>query len=553
MDLFKKSTVVGVSVTPEVGLEAAIIDIESKTIIKYGSKQLDYNSNLREIADLDLFKQELADLFLELEVPKNAQIVLNIPAPTFRINDYPAALEELQVSNAIEEELAQNVIFKNNNEPCASSIKLPTSTIQFNKVAYVAASRNMIYEVVLIIKDLGYRLLAIDTSVSSTLRSLIYLDRVNVDPTINWLLVLVENNSCRVISMTGANFIDAYEERISIGEVLGETENYSTVIDAVEPLLKNLPAKYMCVVSKTNVISAEVLANKINYSAPITYQEANGYSKEAFLQAAPDVDPDAANKITMDVIGACLYRDFVPSEFTRFNLFNRTLGEIYLMEQPPEFRIGDNLIILSNELLAKFFIFLCVFFVPIALITFIILKTSVSANNTTIEEYNTKIAKIDKFLEENKKISSEMFDEGTEIATGLAQNKAVYSYYTIVGTEIPKKLWLTHLKLGEKTTIEGQADNLESVYAFFRNIKDYNTDSEIKLQKLGLAAGSKNVLNNNSEFDTESLLTSLNADFYEFRISNEPEISKDDVKDGEKDGNNPSAPSLPSNLEPIKE
>ena len=63
----------------------------------------------------------------------------------------------------------------------------------------------------------------------------------------------------------------------------------------------------MCVVSKTNVISAEALANKISYPAPITYQEANIYSKEAFLQVAPMVDPEAASKIrTSMIIGASL-------------------------------------------------------------------------------------------------------------------------------------------------------------------------------------------------------------------------------------------------------
>ena len=140
-----------------------------------------------------------------------------------------------------------------------------------------------------------------------------------------------------------------------------------------------------------------------------------------------------------------------------------------------------------------------------------------------------------------------MFDDGDEIRTGLEHNKGVYSYYTIVGTEIPKKLWLTHLKLGEKTTIEGQADNLESVYGFFRSIKDYNPESAIKLQKLGLASKSKvDITDDNADFDTDSILTSMNADFYEFKISDEPEVSKDQLKNG---GANAGLPEL----ETIKE
>ena len=142
-----------------------------------------------------------------------------------------------------------------------------------------------------------------------------------------------------------------------------------------------------------------------------------------------------------------------------------------------------------------------------------------------------------------------MFDEGDEIRIGLEHNKGIYSYYTIVGTEIPKKLWLTRLKLSEKTTIEGQADNLESVYAFFRSIKDYDPNSGIKLQKLGLA--SKTELppaqtDGDVEFDTDSILTTLNADYYEFIISDE---SQDDTPSS--GDNNNSGNGLLQGLEPI--
>ena len=166
---------------------------------------------------------------------------------------------------------------------------------------------------------------------------------------------------------------------------------------------------------------------------------------------------------------------------------------------------------------------------------------------------------MNQFLKDNEDISSDLFDEGDEIRAGLEHNKNIYSYYTIIGTEIPKKLWLTHVKFSDKTTIEGQADNLESVYAFFRSIKDYNPDSAIKLQKLGLATNSQtSVLDDNSldspsdsNFETDSILTSLNADFYEFRISDEPEVKKEDLEQN-KESLDESGQALP-NLENIKE
>lgn len=548
MDLFKKSVIVGVSVTPEVGLEVAQIDFATQTVLKYGVRPLEYDINRREIADMDIFKESLQDLFIDLQIPKGANIILNIPTVSFKVNDFPAALDEEQITNALDEELAENPFFKE-SEPGISAVQLPNSTIQFNKIAYIAAQKNVLVEIAMLIKDLGYKLYAVDESINSVLRALIIKERVNAEPNVSWVMLIVESFCCRVVPMNGRNFVDAYEEKISIGAVLGDAENYSTVINAVTPLLKNLPSKYLCVVSKTNIISAEVLASKLTYSAPIIHQEANSFSKEAFMEVGPGVDEALAATISLDIIGTALYKDFEALTTVNFNLFNKTLGDIYLQEQPPELHLAGRTIVLSNQnLLVALIIVALVVLIP-SIAGYIYLATNISILNNEKEKLEREIADIEKFLKENNAISTSMFDEGFEIKMGLTHNKNIYSYYTIVGTEIPKKLWLTHLKLSDKTTIEGQADNLESVYAFFRSVKDYNPDSQIKLQKLGLASSAKiQTLDENAEFDTDSILTSLNADFYEFRISDEPEVSKNDLK---KDDNNADSGALPD-IEDIK-
>ena len=552
MELFKKSIVVGVSVTPEIGLEVAQIDFATRTVLKYANRPLEYDINRRDIADLDIFKETLKDVMDELAIPKGASIVLNLPTVVFKVNDYPAALDEAQVSNAIEEELSEHPFFQN-TDPCSSATVLPNSTIQFNKVAYTAAQRATIVEVVMAIKDLGYKTLAIDTSVNSTLNALMLKERVNTEGDVSWVLLLVENNCCRILPMNGRNYVDAFEERISIGEVLGDAENYSTVISAVSPLLKNLPSQYLCVVSKTNIISAEILASKLSYPAPIIHQEANSFSNEAFMDISPDVDESLAPIISLDIIGAAVYQDFLPYSSAHFNLFNKSLGDIYLEEQPPEFTIAGHRIVLSIENLIKIFIVLAILIAIPAFIAFFILNKNIKTEQDTIADLDAKIQQMTKFLKDNESVSSDLFDEGDEIRVGLEHNKNIYSYYTIIGTEIPKKLWLTHIKFGDKTTIEGQADNLESVYAFFRSIKDYNPESEIKLQKLGLASSSQSqILDDSSQdFETDSILTSMNADFYEFRISDEPEVKKEDLKkdDLKKDASDNALP----DLETIKE
>ena len=97
----KKSSAVGVSITPENGLEIAQIDYTTGTVIKYGRKSIEYNVVRREIADLDLFKDSLMDLLEELDIPKGTELVLNMPPSSFKIKDYPAAMDDLQIEAAI--------------------------------------------------------------------------------------------------------------------------------------------------------------------------------------------------------------------------------------------------------------------------------------------------------------------------------------------------------------------------------------------------------------------------------------------------------------------
>ena len=529
-----KKRVVGVSISPEMGLEVAVVDYASRTVINYGRRPLDYSVVRREVSDLDIFKSTLQELMYDLSIPKGSEIVLNVPTVLFKINDYPASMDQYKVEAAIEEDVYDNQFLKN-YEPCYSYAVLPTSTMQFNRVAFTAVQKSVMIEMAMFIKEMGYKIKAIDTSVNSELNALMYLDKVNVDSDVKWTLLTIEDSCCRILSMIGRNYVDVYEELISIGEVLTDTENYATVISAVESILQNLPSKYLCIVSKTNAISAEILSSKLSYSAPIIYQEANGFLREPLLQIPATLDVDFTKTMSLSVIGACIYADFAQLSAQHFNLFNSTLGDIYLSEQPPVI-FG---IALTNEKLIGLFIVIAILFGLATAGVYITKAKEYRDLNQKLEEMQQEIEAIDAYLKLHEDLSADIFDEGDEIRLGLQHNKNIYSYYTIVGTEIPKKLWLTALKLGDKTTIEGQADNLESVYSFFKNIKDYNSGSDIKLQKLGLATANpltKPSLLEGEEgkFDTESILTTLNADFYEFKISNEaPVVEK---KSGDAEG-----------------
>lgn len=549
MGLNIKKNVIGVSVTPGIGIEVAEIDYSKRVLLNYVSKPFEFGNKMQGNFDLDIFKETLYDALVDIGAPQGAEIVLNIPATVFDVKDWPASIDRVNLSGNIEDEIMEIPFFKDGiDDPAFAYSILPNSTIQFNKVAYTAVPKSLLIEIALQVKDLKYKLVAVDTSVNSTLNALIYTGRVDISPNINWVMLIVENDCCRIISMQGKNYIDSIEESVSIGKVLGDAENYSTVINTVTPVLKSIPSSLLYVISKTDIISAEALASKMEYKAQIVHQEANSYNKAPLIDIAVDLDPEKSCLVSFDVIGACIKKDFGYNSSAQLNLFNEQLGDIYLSQTPPTF-MG---IVLSVENMLRYGIILAIIIVALTLFAKYYFDNQTAASQARIQEIDADIVRIDAFLKEHEDISSQKFSEADEIRMGINNNKNVYSYYTIVGTEIPKKLWLTSLKLGEEITIEGQADNLESVYGFFRNIKDYDPSSPVKLQKLGLAgrsnaAGFSEV--SGEDFDSESILTTLNADFYEFRISNKAgkSPSADKNKRANEGGN-----ALP-NLEPLEE
>jgi len=520
--VFKKNIVVGVSVNPEVGLEVAQIDFATRTVLKYGKRSFEYDNIQKDIADLDIFQETLYDLLVELDIPKGSEIVLNLPANCFNVIDYPALMDNEQITNAIEETLSDLPLFQH-AEPCISYVKLPNSTIQMSKIVYTATQKTTLIELAMQIKKFGYKLTTVDTSINSILNGLTYNQMVAVSPEVSWVLLVIDNCSCKILSMQGMNYVDCIEEPVSIGEVLGDAENYSTVANAVNPIIKNLPAQRLFVVSKTNIISAQILAEKLIYNEQIIHLDSNVYAKRPLMPTSEFINEEEARTITIEVIGAAINKAFSPYTPTHLNLFNESLGDIYLNEQP--LIIGGFVLSLQNMIVATILISVVLFAMGIT--GFVYLSTKNRNYKAELKRINSKIVEIDKFLKENENISAELFDEGDEISIGIGQNKNIYKYYTVVGTEIPQKLWLTSLVLGEKIVITGQADNLESVYSFYKSLKDYNPETNLQLQKLGLATASRLDVEEGIEaLDSDMIITSMNADYYEFVISDAKNYDK---------------------------
>ena len=550
---FDKKVQVGIAISAENGLEVAQIDYAARKVIKYGQRPLTYDFVRNVIADMDIFKNNLQELFAELQIPVGAEVYLTLPTSVMHVNDYPATLNINQVQSLIETEIEDENVFTDDNFNISAST-MPVSTIQFNKIAYVVAQKSMLIEIAIQIKELGYSLKNIDVSTNSILNSLIFNGRVDISQDSMWTLVIVDSNRLNIVAMQGKVYMDCYSVPLGIGEVLGEKENYETVLSAIAPILNRIPSQYLYIVSKTNLISAQELSKHVDYNSTILYQEASNLATEPFI----DVDEDIPLKnVSLDVIGAAIKKTFEKVSVANFNLFNKELGDVFLSEQPPIIKLGNKEYELSIENMIKASIVYAVIFAVIFVMVFILMQSVISNKKKALDALTRDINTQQQFINANKDfVSTKLFDEGDEVAIGLVNNKSIYTYYTIVGTEIPQKLWLTYLNLGGEgnTTISGQAENLESVYSFYRNIKDYDADSKLKLQRLNLATKSSSKSISPSEnFEVDSILTSLNADYYEFKISDVPEEEKVKVDANNENGDSKSnSKGAIPNLEPIE-
>ena len=530
-----KKNIVGVSITPGIGLEVAQVDFERRTVLKYGSKPLSFDVNKSKIIDMDLFKNAIEELFTELQILPKSDVVLSMPTPFFNITEYPAAQDNTLIHSLIEDDLSMHDNTNEDVEYNISDIVLPNSTIQTKRVIYCASYKDMLCEIVYQMNDLGYNITVIDATENSTLNALLYNERISLNPDIMTTVAIIENNYVKLLALQGRCYVESLRMKIAIGEVLGADENYRTVADAMQNYINKIPSQYLYILSKTDIISASVLASKLNYKGTVLYQEQNILNGEPFMNCDPSISEENAKKMSVDVIGAAITAQFAPYSSAKLNLFNKYLGTLYTDKQP--LMIGNYELSVKNMVVLA--ITVALFMASIVFIYMFISGRTLNEKKLQEEMLDKKIAAMNDFISKNSHITGDRFSESDQIQIGLSQNKDVYTYYTIVGTEIPQKLWLTSLELGKDIVIEGQADNVESIYSFFRNIRDYEGDGgnnrssgNLKLQSLGLA--SKTDLGQLSPIegvDTDVVLNSMNADFYQFVIANK-KIVKANKKGG---------------------
>ena len=523
--------IVGVSITPNHGVEVAVLDKKEPVVVKYGSRPLEYNFATREIQDYDTFKAIIIDLFKELDISLKSSVYLTLPNVHLDFETLPLIIGDEAISNAILSKAEDSYIFKR-VEPISAWTDIVTNSQTDKRViAYTSFQETAITQIRDIFSELGAELVGIESAYSATIRGLYFTDTIDLeeDENVNWNLLLVNSNSYALFSMQGTKLIDYTEVPLAIKSFSTE-EAYQAISTSVSQILPNFPAKKLIIVSQSDEICAEVLRTQVTFDDEIIVHDSNKYAKAAPITTDSSIMETEAAAMTYAVIGA-LATDHLEERILDLNLLSTvpTLGDAYFV-----FQIKDKTIVVNQELVRKAFLYIAgVLVVIFAVIYGLIYLVTMGLNKQT-GNYQTKISSTQQEIQAITG-SDGIVDIETLVTRIIDLNKTAINFYDSIATDIPQSVWLQYYynKDGDKVALEGVSANIADIYNYYKSLKVISPQSSIKLNRL-------QILTEVSGDEYDLAAPDLGSRYYDFEISNVKSPRSSLLKgENAQDGQNP--------------
>ena len=523
--------IVGVSITPNHGVEVAVLDKKEPVVVKYGSRPLEYNFATREIQDYDTFKAIIIDLFKELDISLKSSVYLTLPNVHLDFETLPLIIGDEAISNAILSKAEDSYIFKR-IEPISAWTDIVTNSQTDKRViAYTSFQETAITQIRDIFSELGAELVGIESAYSATIRGLYFTDTIDLeeDENVNWNLLLVNSNSYALFSMQGTKLIDYTEVPLAIKSFSTE-EAYQAISTSVSQILPNFPAKKLIIVSQSDEICAEVLRTQVTFDDEIIVHDSNKYAKAAPITTDSSIMETEAAAMTYAVIGA-LATDHLEERILDLNLLSTvpTLGDAYFV-----FQIKDKTIVVNQELARKAFLYIAgVLVVIFAVIYGLIYLVTMGLNKQT-GNYQTKISSTQQEIQAITGTDG-IVDIETLVTRIIDLNKTAINFYDSIATDIPQSVWLQYYynKDGDKVALEGVSANIADIYNYYKSLKVISPQSSIKLNRL-------QILTEVSGEEYDLAAPDLGSRYYDFEISNVKSPRSSLLKgENAQDGQNP--------------
>lgn len=516
------------SVTPGVGLELIQLDLQSRTVKNYSYRPLEYNESLREISDMNEFKNAVTELFEELKINLKSNVVLNLPMVLLGSKELPLLLGDDAVQEALTSEVEQSYIFKR-FEPVVSWCD--SNNIQSGdsrKLFYSAVQKNVIEDIKNALNELGITLAGVEISLTSVLKALAFagLAQDQMKDNVSWNLMLVTPSGYSICSMIGKSIVDYYDEPLAIKSFEGD-EIYNAINASAQITLMSYPASYLYIISETDMVSAELLSKRLQTESVINYLENNSFKKQDVIPVSLEVLEDVAHKISLEAIGVATGN--VTSLPVKFNFMVSGSGGESLQDDPNEpvhVVLGSHEFDISPNAARNLAVLIAIILLLPFGGAFIGVPMIAQQKQAQLDDINSRLdqtnAEIKRIQDEQNKAND--FDVNKEIEKVMSNNRAKLMGYTALGESVPKNLWLTYFAAKDdgKFDIKGESENVEEVYVFFKNMKDSLISTQLRLQKLQMKSDSVD--------DAVTIDVNAPSD-YEFEITN---MSDTELKNLEK-------------------
>lgn len=511
-----QKTVVGVALTPGLGLEAAIYDRTKNAVVNYGRRRVEYNFSTREIQDYTQFKSELASLMDELKVPAKTAVYIVLPNVYFDFIEVPPAIAETEIRTALLSKAEDFYLFKK-EEPASGWAEVinPNGMAQ-KRLVYSSIQRDCVEGLKEIVADIGLQLVGVESSYSATLRGLYLTGQIDdcIMEGASWTAMLINTNSYTLFNFDGKNLLECNEVPLAIKSFSAE-EAYAAVVSNASQLLDNFESTRLYIISQTDDICADVLKQQIQYDKEIIAIDSNRYSKRPIFDVDESDDFNAANSLTLSVVAASCIRT---------QDFNLTLNT---MSDDPAASLGvyftttilGQTVDVTTELISKVAVLLAILIgIILGSIVFVLHLTNTSMQNN-IGEITSQIENVDaQIAQESDGADKQEINMNALIDELVQMNVSAMNYYDAIATDIPGNIWLTryYSKDGSKLAIQGIAESIIDIYEYYKNLKFVSPDSNIKLTELKVITG-----NSDDDKYLKSLAINTENDrLYSFEISN---------------------------------
>ena len=480
------------SVSPSVGLEVIKVDTSSKMITAYANRKLEYNESLREIADYEEFKAAVKDLFEELHISLHCNIILNLPMVLFGTKEVPLILGDDAINEVLISEVEQTYTFKR-HDPLVVWLDANSKPAgETRKVFYSALQKDVVDNIKTSLAEIGATLVGVKTSLSSEINALYFsgLAEEQMQENSTWNLLFVSANGYSICSMQGSKIVDYYEEPLALKSFESD-ELYNAITSSIQLALMNYPAEFNYIVSNTDLVSAQILSSRISGTGgTVGFLENNIYRKDEFISTSLEILPDLAANITLEALGVAV--SLLPNLPMQMNFMDSYSGAgVVDDDSPVVIRVGEKEFEITPQAALKIVtVVLAILIIPILALNILLPlgKNNIQKKlDTLTEQAKTLEDEVKKYSDEEAQLDS--FNVKREIQDTLKYNKIKLMTYSALGEAVPKGLWVTYFftQKDGKIDIKGASTNVEDVYVFYKNLKDYLINAKLRLYRLEMA------------------------------------------------------------------